>query len=77
VNVSNFLAMPSYGDYDLARAATLLKTTIETAWNTSTDEEAKKRWAALREIFSVRTAIALAIQWSTVWPTLMLSSPAH
>jgi hypothetical protein len=65
------------GDYDLARAATLLKTTIDTAYNKSTDDEAKPRWAWLREIFSVRTAIALAIQWSTVWPTLMLPPAGH
>lgn len=60
------------GDYDVARAATLLKATIDTAYEKSTDDEAKPRWAWLREVFSVRTAVALAVQWSTLWPTLML-----
>lgn len=60
------------GDYDLARAATILKTTIDTAFDSSTDDIAKPRWQKLRKVFSIETAVQAAIQWSTVWPTLML-----
>jgi hypothetical protein len=45
-------------------------------FNTSTDDDAKPRWAWLREIFSVRTAVQVEVQWSTLWPTLMLTPPS-
>lgn len=59
------------GDYDLARAATLLKTTIDTAYASSTSEETKPRWAWLREIFTLKNATQLAIEWGPVWAALM------
>jgi hypothetical protein len=50
------------GDYDLARAATILKTTIDTAYNSSTNEDVKPR----------SHSDGSAIEWSTIWPMLML-----
>lgn len=61
------------GDFDLTRAVFLLKASVDTAADSSTDDESKPRWQRLRRLFSITAATGkAAIETKDIWGPLML-----
>ncbi|CPR57366.1 hypothetical protein P5V78_02130 [Mycobacteroides abscessus subsp. abscessus] len=61
------------GDYDLFRAATLLKTSIDTAYE-ATDEDHKGMWARLKELFTWKDVTKAALELSPTIAAMITES---